>query len=103
VFFNLNDIDAFLGVTRLNGIDKERTKDNYTIHHILNDYNITPYGLKVNNHEYLFLKLPQLIEFCDKHKTKRSLILQEALENNIVEQIGKYLKNKNKKLLTITA
>jgi hypothetical protein len=100
VFFLLNDIDAFLEVTKLNGIDKERTANNYTIHNILCDYNIIPYGHRVNSVDYLFLNLPQLLEFCNKFKSKRSELLQYFLECNV-------LKHRNiaeiKGPLTITA
>jgi Rha family phage regulatory protein len=95
VFFSLNDIDRFLEVTRLNGIDKKRTENNYTIHHILYDYNLCPYSETINKKEHIFLKLPQLIEFCYNFKTKRSEILLNYLETEITKIIPS--KNRLKK------
>jgi hypothetical protein len=104
VFFSLNDIDRFLEVTRLNGIDKERTENNYTIHHILYDYNLCPYSETINNKEHIFLKLPQLIEFCYNFKTKRSEILLNYLETEtekIVSSKNNLIKDSLTNFLTV--
>jgi hypothetical protein len=93
VFFSLSDIDSFLEVSRLDGA-QERTENNYTIHHILYDYNIIPYSIGIGNKEHLFLKLPQLIEFCDRFKTKRSLMLTEVLEHKATNYITESKKEK---------
>jgi prophage antirepressor-like protein len=101
--FYLNDIDRLLEVTRLNHIDQERTENNYTIHHILYDYNLMPHSRRISNREHLFLTLLQLAEFCNRYKTKRSLMLLETLERQSVEYGGNKIEQTRKKLLTITA
>ncbi|MDR1926176.1 MAG: Rha family transcriptional regulator [Endomicrobium sp.] len=105
--FLLNDIDNFLEVTKINGIDKERNKNNYTINHILYDYNIVPRGKYINNSLYLFLNLTQLIEFCYNYKTKRAELLENILTNRIIKYIEENhrteIETKGKNIFLITA
>jgi prophage antirepressor-like protein len=105
--FLLNDIDNFLGVTKLDGINQERNKNNYTIHHILYDYNIVPRGKYIDNSLYLFLNLTQLIEFCYNFKTKRAELLENILTNRIIKYIEENhrteIETKSKNIFLITA
>jgi hypothetical protein len=86
-----------------------RTKDNYTIHHILCDYSIVPFCVPIegtNIFNNMCLTVPQLLELCYNLKTKRSEMLLEAFANNNFEKhIAENHKKEieDKKLLTITA
>jgi Rha family phage regulatory protein len=105
--FLLNDIDNFLEVTKLDGINQERNKNNYTINNILYDYNIVPRGKYIDNSLYSFLNLTQLIEFCYNYKTKRAELLENILTNRIIKYIEENhiteIETKSKNIFLITA
>jgi hypothetical protein len=87
LLISLDDIDNFLEVTRLDGINQERNENNYTIHHILWDCNLTPKCkiMTINSERFGFdfLNPSQLMELCHNLKTKRSEILLNYLEREM--------------------
>jgi Rha family phage regulatory protein len=84
IYFKASDIDSILEISKLDLKSDMRTATNYTIHHVLHDIGIMPYGFE------LMLNIWQILELCEHIKSKRA----ELLENVFLYKVKPYFERK---------